>query len=139
MNETLSDCDVANVTLKLHSEIKIPMGCQISSFASIVLGVGSVPICFNVTLICIVSPLVMYSSSVESGCVQILGDSEELPISIPVIAKSTGLFLSPTCDFSITGSEDRVCALERLIAITKKQSKRARTDLIDIEMRNSPV
>ena len=66
---TFVDCPAASVILNVHSLITTPIGCQTSSFASVVTGEGSTPACINVTLIWIVSPwsyIPVSSSRVET-------------------------------------------------------------------------
>ena len=135
MNGTLTDCPAARVILNVHSWMITPIGCHISSLASAVTGDGSTPICWKVTLTWIVSPLVMYSKVVESGWSQTFGDTVELPTSIPVTSKSTGLFLGPISDFIEVSCGTSIATWEMLTARSMKESRTGRTELIIIKLR----
>ena len=134
-NGTLTDCPAARVMLNVHSCMMTPMGCHISSLASAVTGDGSTPICWKVTFTWMVSPLVMYSRVVESGWSQTFGDTVELPTSIPVTSKSTGLFLGPISDFIEGSCGTSIATWEMLTARSMKESRSARTELIVIKLR----
>ena len=77
----------------------------------------------------------MYSRVVESGWSQTFGDTVELPNSIPVTSKSTGLFLGPTSDFIEGSCGTSIATWEMLTARSRKESRSARTELIVIKMR----